>query len=205
MRLGLGSGRAVWAVARGLGANGARPELVVCASPETARLAAASGIPVASPEQAPELDLALDGADEVMRDLGVLKGGGGALLREKLVIESARRCVIVAESPKLVDRLGETWRLPVEVVRFGWEGTRSRLLGLFADVERRRDGAGAAFVTDEGHHILDCAIPPEGDLAGLARAVKALTGVVEHGLFLEHADAVLLGAPDGTLERLVRS
>ena len=204
MRLGLGSGRAVWGIARGLATSGARPEFVVCASPETARLAEAAGIPVASPEQAPQLDLALDGADEVMRDLAVLKGGGGSLLREKLVIASARRCVIVAESPKLVDRLGETRRLPVEVVRFGWEGTRARLLGLLADAERRCDADGAPLVTDEGHHILDCAIPPEAGLAALAREVKALTGVVEHGLFLEHADAVLLGAPDGSLERLVR-
>ncbi len=98
MRLGLGSGRAVWGIARGLGGSAVRPELVVCASPETARLVAASGIPVASPEEAPELDLALDGADEVTRELTVLKGGGGALLREKLVIESAARCVIVAET-----------------------------------------------------------------------------------------------------------
>ena len=86
---------------------------------------AASGIPVASPEESPELDLALDGADEVTRELAVLKGGGGALLREKLVIESAARCVIVAETDKLVVHLGEGRPLPVEVVRFGWEGTRA--------------------------------------------------------------------------------
>ena len=83
---------------------------------------------MAGPEQAPVLDLALDGADEITRELAVLKGGGGALLREKLVIESAERCVIVAEARKLVTHLGERWRLPVEVVRFGLEGTRARLL-----------------------------------------------------------------------------
>jgi len=174
MRLGLGSGRAVWAAAEALGTSRARPEL------------------------------ALDGADEVMRDLAVLKGGGGALLREKLVIACARRCVIVAEARKLVARLGERWRLPVEVVRFGWEGTRARLLAVLDDAECRGDDKGAPFVTDEGHHILDCAIPPGADLGALAAAVKAITGVVEHGLFLEHADTVLLGAPDGSLERLVR-
>jgi ribose 5-phosphate isomerase A len=204
MRLGLGSGRAVWGIARGLGAS-ARPELVVCASPETARLVAGSGIRVASPEEAPELDLALDGADEVTRELTVLKGGGGALLREKLVIESAARCVIVAEARKLVTHLGEGWRLPVEVVRFGWEGTRARLLHLLADARRRSAHDDSPFVTDEGHYLLDCALPPGADLAALAAAVKAVTGVVEHGLFLEHAQAALLGAPDGTLERLVRS
>ena len=156
-------------------------------------------------DEAPELDLALDGADEVMRDLAVLKGGGGALLREKLVFACARRRVIVAEARKLVGRLGEGWRLPVEVVRFGWEGTRLRLLELLADAERRSADDGTPFVTDEGHHILDCAIRPESDLRELAAAIKAITGVVEHGLFLEHADVVLLGAPDGSLQRLVRS
>jgi ribose 5-phosphate isomerase A len=205
MRLGLGSGRAVWGVAQGLGTSAARPGLVVCASPETALLVAASGIRVATPEEAPELDLALDGADEVTRELAVLKGGGGALLREKLVIESAARCVIVAEARKLVGHLGDGWRLPVEVVRFGWEGTRRRLLRLLEDADRRSAPDGSPLVTDEGHYLLDCALPAGADVAALAGAVKAVTGVVEHGLFLEHAQAALLGAPDGSLERLVRS
>jgi ribose 5-phosphate isomerase A len=204
MRLGLGSGRAVFATARALGEHGARPELVVCASPETAAIAAAAGMRVVQPEEALELDLALDGADEVMRDLRVLKGGGGSLLREKLVIESAERCVIVAEARKLVTHLGERWRLPVEVVRFAWEGTRDRLLGLLDDAVLRSDSEGTAFVTDEGHHILDCALPAGADLAFIAAAVKSVTGVVEHGLFLTHADMALMGAPDGSLERLVR-
>ena len=205
MRLGLGSGRAVFAIADALATSSARPELVLCASPETARRAEAAVLRVVGPDEAPELDLALDGADEVMRDLAVLKGGGGALLREKLVFACARRRVIVAEARKLVGRLGEGWRLPVEVVRFGWEGTRLRLLELLADAQRRSADDGTPFVTDEGHHILDCAIRPESDLRELAAAIKAITGVVEHGLFLEHADVVLLGAPDGSLERLVRS
>jgi len=204
MRLGLGSGRAVFAIADALATSSARPELVLCASPETARRAEAAGLRVVGADEAPELDLALDGADEVMRDLAVLKGGGGALLREKLVFACARRRVIVAESRKLVGRLGEGWRLPVEVVRFGWEGTRLRLLELLADAQRRSADDGTPFVTDEGHHILDCAIRPESDLRELAAAIKAITGVVEHGLFLEHADVVLLGAPDGSLQRLVR-
>ena len=195
MRLGLGSGRAVWATVRALGESGVRPELVVCAAPETAELAVAAGLVVAALEQAPELDLALDGADEVMRDLAVLKGGGGALLREKLVIASARRCVIVAEARKLVSCLGERWRLPVEVVRFGWHGTRLRLLELLDDAVLRAGGDGAPFVTDEGHHILDCALPPGSDLAALAAAVKAVTGVVEHGLFLDAGECGAAGRP----------
>jgi ribose 5-phosphate isomerase A len=194
----------VWATVRALGASAVRPELVVCAAPETALLAAGAGLVVSGPEQAPELDLALDGADEVTRELAVLKGGGGALLREKLVIESARRCVIVAEEHKLVSRLGERWRLPVEVVRFGWPGTRARLLELLDDAVLRAGADGSPFVTDEGHHILDCALPAGADLAALDGAVKGLTGVVEHGLFLTQASAALLGAPDGSLQRLLR-
>jgi ribose 5-phosphate isomerase A len=181
-----------------------RPELVVCAGNETARLAAEAGLAVASGADAPALDLALDGADEVTRGLAVLKGGGGALLREKLVIESAARWVIVAETPKLVERLGERWRLPVEVVRFGWPGTRLRLLELLDGATLRLATDGSPFMTDEGHHILDCALPAGSDLAMLGDAVKAVTGVVEHGLFLTQASAALLGAPDGSLERLVR-
>jgi ribose 5-phosphate isomerase A len=205
MRLGLGAGRAVFATARALGENSARrPELVVCASPETAALVAAAGIRVAQPEEAPELDLALDGADEVMRSLAVLKGGGGSLLREKIVIESAGRFVVVAETRKLVAYLGEHWRLPVEVVRFGWHGTRDRLLTLLEDAVLRSSASGTPFVTDEGHHILDCALPAGADLAFIAAAVKSVTGVVDHGLFLTHADMALLGAPDGSLVRLVR-
>jgi ribose 5-phosphate isomerase A len=204
MRLGLGSGRAVWAIVHALAGAAVRPELVVCAGDATARLAREVGLAVASPEDAPALDLALDGADEITRGLAVLKGGGGALLREKLVIASAARCVIVAETPKLVLRLGERWRLPVEVVRFGWPGTRLRLLELLDDAVLRRASDGSPLVTDEGHHILDCALPAASDPALLGDAVKAVTGVVEHGLFLTQASAALLGAPDGSLERLVR-
>jgi ribose 5-phosphate isomerase A len=204
MRIGLGSGRAVWALARALGAGPGRPELVVCAAPETARLAREAGLVVAAPEQVQELDLALDGVDEITRELAALKGGGGALLREKLVIEAARRCVIVAEAHKLVARLGEHWRLPVEVVRFDWQRTRVRLLALLDDAELRAGADGSPLVTDEGHHILDCALPIGADLEALATAVKAVTGVVEHGLFLEHAHAVLLGSPDGSFEQLLR-
>ena len=204
MRLGLGSGRAVWATVRALGEGSVRPELVVCAGPETAQLAAAAGLVVAQLGQAPALDLAIDGADEVTRDLAVLKGGGGALLREKIVISSAQRCVIVAEAHKLVTRLGERWRLPVEVVRFGWQGTRARLLEVLDDAVLRAGVDDAPFVTDEGHHILDCAFPEGADLAALGAAVKAMTGVVEHGLFLTQVSAVLLGSPDGSLERLLR-
>ena len=138
-RPGLGSGRLR---DRGCARRRAAPGPSSCSAPRLRRRDGprppACGWSV--PDEAPELDLALDGADEVMRDLAVLKGGGGALLREKLVFACARRRVIVAEARKLVGRLGEGWRLPVEVVRFGWEGTRLRLLELLADAQRAQCG-----------------------------------------------------------------
>jgi ribose 5-phosphate isomerase A len=153
-----------------------------------------------------ELDLALDGADEVDASLGLIKGGGGALLREKIVIAAARRFVVVAETAKRVERLGERFRLPVEVVRFGWRDTRRRLAGLLPDAELRvAAGASEPYVTDEGHYILDGHIPAGTDPAELADALHRVPGVVEHGLFLDLAELALLGRPDGTVERLERS
>jgi ribose 5-phosphate isomerase A len=149
------------------------------------------------------LDLAVDGADEVDPALRLLKGGGGALLREKLVLAAARHVLIVAEIPKLVDRLGTTRALPVEVVRFAWPSTRRRLLDLLPSATLRPSQDRSPFVTDEGHHLLDCDLPA-ADLDLLATALKSTLGVVDHGLFLHHADEVLLGNPDGSVHHLHR-
>ena len=158
----------------------------------------------------PLLDLVIDGADEVDPRLDMIKGGGGALLRERLIAAAAARVVIVVEDEKLVARLGERHALPVEVVRFAWRETRARLLELVPTARLRRAADGRAFVTDEGHHILDCDLPTpaagggEG-LAALAAALKALPGVVDHGLFLGIADEVLVGHPDGAVDTLTRT
>jgi ribose 5-phosphate isomerase A len=204
MTIGLGSGRAVFAVVEALaaGPTGPPPGLrAVVASSRTEVRARAAGIDLVDLDEETILDLAVDGADEVDPHRAVLKGGGGALLREKLVLAAARRILIVAETPKLVPRLGTTRLLPVEVVRFGWPTTRRRLLGLLPAASLRRTRAGTPFVTDEGHHVLDCRLPAT-DLPALAAAVKATLGVVEHGLFLDQVDEVLLGAPDGTVRVL---
>jgi ribose 5-phosphate isomerase A len=201
MTIGLGSGRALWATIGHL-SPGTR---AVAASERTREAAHAAGIEVVELDGSFELDLALDGADEVGPGLGLIKGGGGALLREKIVISAARRFVVVAEAAKKVDRLGQGFRLPVEVVRFGWADTRRRLSSVLPDSDLRvADDGSEPYVTDEGHYILDCAIPEGIDPATLATELALVPGVVEHGLFLDMADLALLGRDDGTVERLER-
>jgi len=205
--IGLGSGRAVWAVTELLGQR--RDELaglqVVVASSRTDEVARAAGLDVVELDGELRLSLAIDGADEIDPDLGLLKGGGGALLREKIVVAAAERFVVVAETSKRVERLGTTRGIPVEVVRFGWRTTRVRLLELVESADLRRgDDGDEPYVTDEGHYILDCAPRSSGEMTELAAAVKAMPGVVEHGLFLTEADLVLLGRPDGDVERVER-
>jgi len=220
MTIGLGSGRAVFAVIE-LAAQrwpAGPPPLCVAASSETERRARAAGFTLVSLD---ELDRrragreggvtpaggcstwVVDGADEVDPRLDLLKGGGGALLREKLVARAAAFLLIVVEEDKLVAQLGERHALPVEIVRFGWRETRRKLLELVASASLRRGADGRAFVTDEGHFIVDCELGQGGGegLPALAAALKALPGVVEHGLFLGMADEVIVGHADGGVER----
>ncbi len=205
--VGLGSGRAVWAVIDALRdrwPGGAPPLRAVAASSATEERAREAGIEVVELDGSLRPALAIDGADEIDASLGLLKGGGGALLREKIVISASERFVCVAETGKQVERLGDTRGLPVEVVRFGWRDTRRRLLeaGLVAGADLRVEEDGEAFPTDSGNVILDCAVPPAGSLASLDSALCAVPGVVEHGLFLGMTDTVLLGTPEGELETL---
>jgi ribose 5-phosphate isomerase A len=205
MTIGLGSGRAVFALVEALASKWRGPSglRAVTASSATEARVRAAGIDTVDLDAELALDLVIDGADEVDRTLGLIKGGGTALLREKLVMAAARRVLIVAEATKFVERLGTIHPLPVEVVRFAWPSTRQRLLTLVPTAELRITAAGAPVVTDEGHYLLDCAVP-DGDLAALGAAVKATLGVVEHGLFLGMADEVLLGRTDGSVRILRR-
>jgi ribose 5-phosphate isomerase A len=205
MTIGLGSGRAVFALVEVLASKWRGPSglRAVTASSATEARARAAGIDLVELDGELVLDLAIDGADEVDRGLGLIKGGGSALLREKLVMAAARRVLVVAEAAKFVERLGTIHPLPVEVVRFAWPSTRRRLLELVPAAVLRVAADGAPVVTDEGHHLIDCAVP-NGDLAALGAAVKATLGVVEHGLFLGMADEVLLGRTDGSVRVLRR-
>ena len=205
MTIGLGSGRAVFALVEALASKWRGPSglRAVTASSATEARAREAGIEMVELDGELVLDLVIDGADEVDRRLGLIKGGGSALLREKLVMAAARRVLIVAEATKFVERLGTIHPLPVEVVRFAWPSTRQRLLELVPKAVLRVGSDGAPVVTDEGHYLIDCAVP-NGDLAALGTAVKATLGVVEHGLFLGMADEVLLGRTDGSVRILRR-
>jgi ribose 5-phosphate isomerase A len=202
MTIGLGSGRAVWRMIELIGERWPEgpPIRSAFASDRTQELASEVGIEAVELDGNVVLDLAIDGADEVDPRLGLIKGGGAALLREKIVITAADRFLVVAETRKRVARLGQTFKLPVEVVRFGWRDTRRRLLDQLLPSADIRTEADVVVVTDEGHYLLDCTLPPEGDLAALGDAIKATVGVVEHGLFLGLASEALLGTPEGDVE-----
>lgn len=202
MTLGLGSGRAVWALVAALAQRHGSPGSlrVVPASSTTEDLAQRAGFEVVGLDGRTRIDLAIDGADEVDPDLSLLKGHGAALLREKLVVGAAARFVVLAEEHKLVDRLGQRKRLPVEVVRFAWADTGNRLAWLLEDVTLRLGPDGTPVVTDEGHYILDGSIADGAAPATLDTAIKGTLGVVEHGLFIDMADEVLIGHPDGSVE-----
>jgi len=149
-------------------------------------------IPLTTLNEQPVIDLTIDGADEVDPELNLIKGGGGALLREKIVAQASRREIIVVDEEKLSPMLGTHWAVPVEVVEFGWRAQARRLESLGAQVTRRVGDNGAPFTTDQGNFILDCAFGPIAQPSELATAICAGAGVVEHGLFLGLATDVIV-------------
>ena len=152
----------------------------------------------------PTIDITVDGADEICEgSLDLVKGLGGALLREKIVASASRRLVIIADDSKLVPRLGTHAPVPVEVAVFGWEATRARLQATGAAITRRQDAAGKPFITDGGNYILDAAYPPIDDPVRLANDLRRIVGVVETGLFIGMAREALVAGPAGisTLRR----
>lgn len=203
MIVGLGTGSTASAVVEELGqrvANGLNFTGVVT-SDRTGELARSLGIPLKELDDVAALDLGLDGADEIDPALNAVKGRGGALLMEKLVALACARFVLVASSEKSVEQLGVRLPLPVEVVRFGWKHTAKRLeaLGLQPHLRPAATTDASPYITDQGNHILDCTPAPISDAPALAAAIKALPGVVEHGLFIDIASAALQVDPDGEL------
>ena len=168
-------------------------------SEATRQLAVAEGVPLTTLEEQTVLDLCLDGADEVDPELNLIKGGGGALLREKIVASAARQRIIMVDVSKCVDSLG-AFPLAVEVIPFGWEVTR-RQLEQFGGVPTLRQREGKPFVTDQGHYIIDCALSQIEDAPRLNHQLNQLPGVVENGLFVDMTDRLIIGSPDGIIEK----
>jgi ribose 5-phosphate isomerase A len=155
------------------------------------------GIPMLTEDMPRAIDLTIDGADEIDPALNLIKGGGGALLREKIAAQASRRVVIVADDSKLSDRLGTRCALPVEVLPFGWRSQARFLEALGARVVVRRAPGGEDARTDQDNMILDCAFGPIADAAGLAERLAARAGIVGHGLFLDLADEVVVAGAGG--------
>jgi ribose 5-phosphate isomerase A len=153
-------------------------------------LAMSLGIPLTTLDECQEIDVTVDGADEVDPQLRLIKGGGGALLREKIVASATKRMVVVADAGKQVDKLGK-FPLPVEVIKFAQALVAKRIKALGAQVQLRVNANGTPFVTDENNHILDCRFGVIQDADGLARELSQMTGVVEHGLFIGMASVAL--------------
>ena len=146
-----------------------------------------------------EIDVTIDGADEVDPELRLIKGGGGALLREKIVASASRKLVIIADSTKQVATLGK-FPVPVEVIKFAETLVAKKLAALGAAVTVRGASSGKPFLTDEGNHILDCEFGRISDALGLGRALESMPGVVEHGLFIGMAAVALIGKRDQVIE-----
>ncbi len=169
---------------------------IPCSS-QVEREARELGIPLGTLEDVPELDLTIDGADEVDPALNLIKGGGGALLREKIVAQASRREVIVVDESKMAPKLGTRFPVPVEIVPFGWRKQVRFLEGLGARVALRLDPTGRPFVTDHGHWILDCQFGPIEDPWALDHELNSRAGIVEHGLFLGLATDLFVGTSSG--------
>lgn len=202
MRLGIGTGSTAEEfvrllaekVAEGLEVRG------VPTSERTARLCLELGVPLNSLDELPELDLTIDGADEVDPHLTLIKGGGGALLREKIVASASARMIVIADETKLVETLG-AFPLPIEVNPFGLAATRIAIercaaeLGLAGDIQQRKSGDGF-YRTDGGHYILDACFGRISDAEALASNLNAIPGVVEHGLFINLASLAIIAGPE---------
>lgn len=200
MVVGLGEGStAIWALRRIgelLQTGDLRDIVGIPVSKNIETQARAAGIPLATLADHAEIDLTIDGADEVDPAFNLIKGGGGALLCEKIVAQASKREIIIVDDSKLSPKLGTNWAVPVEIVIFGWESQQRYLESLGATVKPRlRDGQ--MFVTDEGHYILDCDFGPIADVTALGQQIKSRTGIVEHGLFIGLATDVIVAGVDG--------
>lgn len=198
-KLGLGTGTTAEELVRLLGAAIGSGELrdirCVCTSARTEQLARSFAIPIASLAELAPLDLSIDGADEIDPELRLIKGRGGALLREKIVEQSSKRFLVIADDSKLVERLGEG-PLPVEVIPLATEVLQARFAAMGIDPQLRISG-GNPFMTDEGNRILDVRVPPDRDIADLVAELRGHAGVVETGFFGTEATGAIIARGSG--------
>ena len=204
MVVGLGTGStAIWAVRRIAEKlrNGELRQIIgVPTSIVTEQEARSLGIPLATLDEQPAIAITIDGADEVDPALDVIKGGGGALLREKLVAQASRRMIVIVDESKLSAQLGTKFYVPVEVVTFGWE-SQARFLQTLGAVVKLRVKEGNPFVTDQGNYILDCTFGPIANATQLAQQLKQRTGIVDSGLFIGLVTDLIVAKADGVEHR----
>jgi ribose 5-phosphate isomerase A len=208
MRVGLGTGSTASWLVRRLGARVKHEGLRIIAVPtsaRTAQLAREVGINVVTLDEARWLDLTIDGADEFDADLTLIKGGGGALLHEKIVATASDQMIVITDPAKEVNALG-AFPLPVEVIPFGWQASKALIEEILASMDvldRRvslRMNGDTPYATDEGNYILDLALGRIGNARQLSLVLNQVPGVVENGLFVDIADRVIIGHPDGACE-----
>ncbi len=201
MVVGLGAGSTASLAVRGLAEKLSRGELTGILGIPCSSLVEAEArklvIPLTTLEDHPLIDLTFDGADEVDPALNLIKGGGGALLHEKIVAQSSRYEIIIVDESKLSPALGTHWPVPVEIIPFGWRTQAAYLESLGASPKLRTGVDGAPFVTDQGNYILDCGFGPLADPATLGARLDARTGIVCHGLFLGLANEVIVAGASG--------
>jgi ribose 5-phosphate isomerase A len=201
MLLGLGSGTTSTMFIQELGERVKQGLRVrgIATSTASQQLAESLSIPITNFDESPVLDLAVDGADEVGPGLALIKGGGGALLREKIVASAARRFIVIADSSKLVDPLGR-FPLPVEVIQMALPIVTRKLAAFGVNPKLRHRPDGSRYITDEGNYILDCACGEIANPAKTAAEIRGIAGVVEHGLFLGMASLALIASDQGVMK-----
>jgi ribose 5-phosphate isomerase A len=201
MVLGLGSGSttefAIKEIARLLKVGALKEIVGIPSSAKTEQIARELMIPLTTFETHKSLDLTIDGADEVDPSLDLIKGGWGALLREKVLAQASIRTVIIVDESKLVDKLGSRWAVPVEVVPFAWQVEAGYIKSLGAQPKLRIDQQGQVFITDQNNYILDCNFGPIGNPKELSIQLNQRAGIIENGLFLGLATDVIIAGEEG--------
>jgi ribose 5-phosphate isomerase A len=208
MMVGMGTGRAATRAIHALAHRVATEKLdiqCVATSRASDELARALGLHVRSMNEVETIDYLFDGADEVDASLRMIKGGGGALTREKIVAHASAQRVYLVQTAKLVAHLGVKFPLPIEVMDFGLAAARRQLQALGVGGSLRRDAGGALYETDNGNRIIDAPLSPDTNLAALAAALDSIPGVIDHGLFLTEADILLSEDETGSVSRRSRT